>query len=362
MTTRPRLSTFLRVLALGLVLLPLAGCKSDQDRDGGTTPADGGDTPGPDPMLDATAPAEPPVNGSAGCVNGTLEPGSTMAMLEHDGVPRDYVLHVPAGYDASTPVPLIVNMHGFLSNYVEQPGLTGMSELADERGVLVVYPNGAGELPAWNGGDCCAFGADAQDDVGFVSALIDTISEQACVDVTRVYATGYSNGGFLSHRLACELSDRIAAIATVAGVLGVPPETCTPEREVPVLMFHGDADMTVPYAGGSPMGWELLYPDQTPPVFRSAAETAEFWRAHDNCAETTTTTFMMGDTTCVRYDGCQNGSEVTLCTITGGGHTWPGGDSNAFLGAILGLMIKDLVGVTSTAIDASEEILEHPLE
>jgi polyhydroxybutyrate depolymerase len=355
------------LLVLPAVPLLIAGCSGDDGSSESNEPVHGGEAGAAGDASNAGAGGSgESEHASAGCNQAALEAGDHASTLQFAGMERPYTLHVPAGYDASTPTPLVINLHGFLSNYMEQPGLTGMSELADREGFMVVYPNGAGEPVAWNGGDCCAFGATDQDDVAFISALLDAIGEQTCVDTARVYATGYSNGGFLSHRLACELSDRVAAVATVAGVLGVPDEACQPDRDVPVFMIHGDADMTVPYAGGSPGGFELLYPDQDPPVFRSAAATAEFWRTHDGCDATTTTSFMMGDATCESYAGCDEGSQVTLCTIAGGGHTWPGGDPMAFQGVVAGLMISTLVGVTSTSMNASEQIWDffsaHPLE
>lgn len=352
-----------RDLGTGLLLsaLLVLGACGDEDP-AGDAPTDAGDASDAGTNLEAGQDSDaeieqPAARRSPGCEDGSVSAGEQDDSLTFAGASRSYRLHVPRGYKGG-PTPLVVNMHGFLSNHLEQEKLTGMSALADERGFIVVYPSGAGTPPAWNAGDCCEYVDRTRDDVAFFAALVDAVADTACVDLDRVYAVGYSNGGFLSHRIACELSERVAAIATVAGVLGIAPEACEPARSVPVLQIHGDADPTVPYAGGSPMGWEILYPDVPAPSYRSAAETASFWREHDGCASTRTQVFKEGDATCERYDDCQDDSEVTLCTISGGGHTWPGGDTSAFEGTVLGMPIVNFVGTTSTSLNASSYIWE----
>jgi polyhydroxybutyrate depolymerase len=289
---------------------------------------------------------------SPGCQGGTATVGTTDAVLQFGGAMRQYRLHVPAGYTGQ-PSPLVFSMHGYLSNYMEQPTLSGFSTLADREGFLVVYPNGGGSpMLSWNAGDCCEYTETTRDDVGFIAALIDEIGSKACVDLKRVYATGYSNGGFLSHRLACQLSNRIAAIATVAGVLGIPPETCTPARPVSVLQLHGNADLVVPYPGGTPAGWEMSFPGVPPAVFRSAMATRDFWASKNACAAPPTPGFTMGDVTCNAFGMCAGGSKVELCTIEGGGHTWPSGNHST-IGGPLNATITPFFGKVSTSIDAS---------
>jgi polyhydroxybutyrate depolymerase len=186
------------------------------------------------------------------------------------------------------------------------------------------------------------------DDVAFVRDLLDEIEARYCIDPKRVYATGMSNGGFLSHRLACEVSDRIAAVAPVAGVLGIPPESCNPGRPVPVLHFHGTADPMVPYTGGTPLIPQL----GVGIVFRSVANTMSHWRSKNACSGFEKTFYANGDATCVEWPDCAMGAQTALCTIDGGGHTWPGG-------------VPIPAGKTSTDIDATATMLEffaaHPL-
>jgi len=288
---------------------------------------------------------------SPGCQGPAAVPGHTDAALEFGGVSRQYALHVPAGYTGQ-PSALVLSMHGFMSNYTEHQTLTGFSQLADAENFLVVYPNGAGApMLSWNAGDCCEYTETSRDDVGFIAALIDQVGRSACVDLNRVYATGYSNGGFLSHRLACELSNRIAAIATVAGVLGIPPETCNPGRPISVLQLHGTADVVVPYPGGAPAGWEMSFPGVTPPQFRSAEVTRDFWATKNGCSMPSPGV-VMGDVACTAYAACAAGSRVELCTIDGGGHTWPAGDHST-IGGPLNATITPFFGKVSTSIDAS---------
>jgi polyhydroxybutyrate depolymerase len=130
---------------------------------------------------------------------------------------------------------------------------TGLNEKADEAGFLAVYPNGTGEKRSltWNGGNCCGYAVENQvDDVGFVRALLDDLEKVVTVDPSRVYATGISNGAIMAYRLASELSDRIAAVAPVAGPMGTA--TCSPRRPVSVMHFHGTDDQFAPCrrAGG----------------------------------------------------------------------------------------------------------------
>lgn len=264
--------------------------------------------------------------------------GSGLVTVMHDGLPRTAWLHVPPGYDPSAGTMLVLNFHGFTSDAAQQMLLSEMNGASDARGFLVVYPQGVAR--SWNAGACCGTAwLDAVDDVGFVEALLDELSDELCIDPRRIYATGMSNGGFLSHRLACELSGTFAAIAPVAGVLGVEPEDCTPPRPVPVMHIHGTADPVVPYEGSL--------------TFASVEETVARWRQLDGCSTNSSPLVDQGDAWCVSWSDCDEGAEVVRCTIEGGGHTWPGG------------FPIPLVGKTSTDLDATGAMLDffdaHPL-
>jgi polyhydroxybutyrate depolymerase len=259
--------------------------------------------------------------------------------MQHDGLERSYRLHLPSDYDRAA-TPLVFNFHGFTSGPVEQEYYSVMSETADREGFAVAYPQGTGAPASWDAGACCGSAVtDEVDDIGFVSAMIDAIGDSICLDRARVYSTGLSNGAFLSHRLACELSDRIAAVAPVAGVMGM--ETCEPSRAVPVLSFHGTDDALVPFDGSEQMG------------FPSVEDTLAGWAERDDCTGEPTVTFDDGDAHCEAWDACAGGAAVELCVIDGGGHTWPGG------------RVPAVVGKTSTDISATERMWDffaaHPL-
>lgn len=265
-------------------------------------------------------------------------PGDYVRRITFDGRTREFRVHVPPSYDGTEPAMVVLNFHGYMSDEVQQNILSHMNRSADERGFIAVHPRG--EWNSWNAGLCCGYGRDANvDDVGFVRAMLDTLEREYCVDRRRIFATGMSNGGFLSHRLACELSDRIAAIAPVAGVIGVDP--CVPMRAVPVLHFHGTADALVPYNGG----WV--------PPFPSVSSTIAGWASRDGCTDAPREVYRRGDSHCETRTRCTDGAEVQLCTVEGGGHTWPGG----FPVPTLGHTTYDL-DATSYMLDFFER---HPM-
>jgi polyhydroxybutyrate depolymerase len=233
------------------------------------------------------------------------------------GISRTVNAHVPKSYDPSVAMPMVINFHGYSSNGMQEDALSQMSAKADAAGFIALHPEGTNN--SWNAGACCGMAAqNGVDDIGFVKDILTTAADKLCVDAHRIFATGMSNGGFLSNRIGCELADRFAAIAPVAGVTGVP--TCTPSRPVPVIHFHGTADTLVPYDGAPSMGF-VAVPDDF------AA-----WGTRDACTDTPSTTFTMGDVTCNSYLQCGGGARVTLCTVQNGGHTWPGGTPVPTLG------------------------------
>ncbi|HUJ70694.1 MAG TPA: PHB depolymerase family esterase, partial [Verrucomicrobiae bacterium] len=185
-----------------------------------------------------------------------LKPGNHELSLKTGGRDRVYSLHLPPAYDGKHLLPLVIVLHGGGGNAEGAIRMTGFNQKADKEGFVVVYPNGSGRLKTrlltWNSGNCCGYALDSGvDDVGFIRALIDELKKTRAVDPQRVYATGISNGGMMTYRLACELSDKIAAIAPVAGALNL--ENCQPTRPVSVIIFHGTADEHVLYNGGEPI-------------------------------------------------------------------------------------------------------------
>jgi len=328
---------------LGAAALLAVACGSSSNDGGAGTPAPAGTRPsgetppGPAPT---SPPGTTPTPPGAPCTGKGALAGDLDWKLTAGGLERAVHVHVPKGYDRAKPTPVVLNFHGLGSNAGEQIILSGMNDKSEKETFIAVHPEGTGVSQSWNAGACCGTAASsAVDDVGFVGKIIDELASKLCVDSHRVFATGMSNGGFISHRLACELSDRIAAVAPVAGVLGVA--TCNPTRPMSVFQFHGTLDGLVPYAGNPSMG------------FPSVLQTLSAWAGRSGCSVTPRETSKKGEVTCVTFDGCKAGAEVNLCTAQGGGHTWPGG-----------LPVPSL-GHTTTDIVATDAMwdffVKHPL-
>ena len=235
------------------------------------------------------------------------------------GRTRRYLLHRPPR--PAAPGPLVILLHGDAGNPRSVQRITGMDALADQEGWWVVYPQGSGWMDwpprSWNAGTCCGYARNARvDDVAFIRALIEALERAHPIDPARIYAAGLSNGGMMAHRLACELSDRLAAVAVVAGALTVP--ACAPAHPVPVLMIHGTADRYVPYEGGR----GVLEPTGRldPPV----ETVSRFWVSQNGCTGAPSVQ-RTGRVTRADYPGCAERAHVVLYTIDGGGHAWPGG-------------------------------------
>jgi len=277
-------------------------------------PACGGGAAGDDgadaPVTDATVPDAAAVT----CVGRSPQPLDDVWTLTTGGFDRSIRVHVPATYDPTRPTPILLGFHGYTLTAQIHESQSHMIAASDAEGFIAVHADGTGVVQGWNAGACCGEAlTNGVDDVAFVGALLDELEARLCVDEDRVYATGFSNGAFLSHRLGCELADRIAAVAPVSGVMGIDP--CTPSRPMPVFEVHGTGDLIVPYDGGGVTG------------FRSVAETIAGWADRDQCpVGAPVQTYAMGDATCESRQGCAGGAEVTLCTIDGGGHQWPGGE------------------------------------
>jgi polyhydroxybutyrate depolymerase len=273
--------------------------------------------------------------------------GETRGSLEVDGRTRTYLLYQPA--QATTPTALIIALHGGGGQSNSMVDLTDFNTLADQEGFAVVYPDGVDRQ--WNDGGIRADLIDTTiDDVAFISALIDELVAQNNIDPTRVYATGISNGGHMSNRLACDLADKIAAIAVVAATLwDTAPQSCSLTMPMPVLLMHGTDDPISPFEGGTiGRGRRNIL---------SAQAAIEFWRDQNGC-DTTPTTEALPDTdpndrTTIQratYSACDGDVQVVLYQVDGGGHAWPGG---------LAYARERLIGITSQDINASEVIWQY---
>ncbi|UYZ61589.1 extracellular catalytic domain type 1 short-chain-length polyhydroxyalkanoate depolymerase [Hymenobacter weizhouensis] len=257
--------------------------------------------------------------------------------IRHGGVAREYRLYVPRAYTGSRAVPLLFNLHGYGSSNQEQELYGDFRPIADTANFLVVHPNGTRDALGnrhWN--VFLAPGSGGPDDVSFLSALLDSLRLRYQIDPDRVYSTGMSNGGFMSYELACQLSNRVAAIASVTGsMVQSRLAACAPPRPVPVLHIHGTADATVPYTGNA--------------LFVPVPDLLVAWARRNGASLTPTITQVPNSNTTDGstaerqvFGGGRNGSVVEHYRIIGGGHTWP--DAPV------------AIGVTNRDINASREI------
>ena len=251
--------------------------------------------------------------------------GDAVRFLVHGGLNRSYAVHVPAPLDRRQPAALVFVFHGGTGNAESAIRMSAFSDVADREGFVVVYPNGTGRLSdekllTWNGGACCGYAQEKNiDDVGFIRAMVADLQTILSVDPRRIYATGMSNGGILSHRLGCEAADLFAAIAPVAGTLNFSP--CEPSRPVSVIEFHGTDDPHILYDGGYGPA-SLVKVD-----FTSVQYSVDFWSTFDRCNFPSQTEAETGFRHS-RWTGCAESSAVELYTVVGGGHEWPGGPGN----------------------------------
>ncbi len=253
-----------------------------------------------------------------------------------NGVYRSYVLYVPANYTGVGSVPLILNLHGYTSNAVQQQLYSNFMPIADTAGFLMVYPQGTKDTygnPFWNAG---IVSASMVNDTLFLNQLIDSLKMSYNIDLSRVYMTGLSNGGFMSHYMACFCNRKITAIASVAGTFFTFWPNCNPGRVVPMMHIHGTADPTVPYYGNSTM--------------TGADTTVKRWILKNTCNPSPSysavpNTNISDGSTAEHFKYFKTGnpkSIVEFFKINNGAHTWPGSPY--------------IIGTTNQDINASAEI------
>ena len=275
----------------------------------------------------ADAPVCSPLPHAAGNVSRTVVSG---------GIARTYEMHVPPGYDGTTPLPLVLNFHGLGSQIIEQVFVSDLYPRADAQTFLVATLQGRQTAALtsnhWNNVAVPTITGEA-DDVLFASQVIDDVAAQVCLDVSRVYSTGMSNGAQMTVRLGCSLSRRIAAIAPVAGVYFppmstsfIPDESCPDTRPMPIVAFHGTNDPTIPFDGG---------PGARGYVFRDVDDVViPAWVARNGCASGPATSVVAPGVRLTSYSACAGNAEVQLYAVfdydgdgpntLGGGHIWPG--------------------------------------
>jgi polyhydroxybutyrate depolymerase len=271
------------------------------------------------------------------------------------GLQRSYVIHLPPA-TASAPHPLLLMFHGGGGSGKGMARLTRIESVADRAGFIVVYPDGIDHH--WNDGRATI--KHKVDDVGFIARLIDSLGHEYAIDRSRVAVAGISNGAVFAERLGCDLADRIAVVAAVSGTLAADyASRCHPARPVSILQFDGTADPIMPYAGGHVAdfggrgeGGDVLSVDAT----------AAFWSRMDGCGAGShdqslpvSVRFDPTRVTLASSGPCRDGTAVRVYSITGGGHTWPGG---------MQYLPRFIIGRGTRQIDASDIIVhfvrKHP--
>ncbi len=239
---------------------------------------------------------------------------------------REFWLRVPSGYDAARPTGLVVGLHGYTSNSVELDSYFGLSAETERRGLLLALPEGTRNDQGhrfWNAtGACCNFYRSEVDDSAYLSAVITEVSARYAVDPRRVWVVGHSNGGYMSHRFACEHADQVAGIVSLAGMQNIDPSACRPTAPVTVLQVHGTGDDTVMFAGaGSP---------ERADSYPSARETVFEWARLDGCRQGPAsgpdrdlTTDPGAETRTSVWTDCSGAAQVELWAMQDAGHVPP---------------------------------------
>ncbi len=271
-----------------------------------------------------------------------LQPGkSSDESLTLPGQQREYILHVPKNYKSGVPHPVVFAFHGLGETARTMEEDSGLSEKADKSNFIVVYPNGTGTKGSWNAGSCCE--GNTSDDIEFVKVLIKDVSTKLNVEPKRIYATGMSNGGMLVNRVACEMADTIAAVASVAGTLVF--NGGAPSRSIPVMHIHGKSDRIVPYS--------------------TVTAHKQFWINHNHANVAPITKRLTPAphevTQEVFASAGTNSADIVIITIENGGHLWPGRP----VPARIELPVRLILGETTQAVSANDEIWaffnSHPL-
>lgn len=272
------------------------------------------------------------ISSSAGSTGGGPAARGEDPPITKDLQGRAYELKVPANLDAAKAAPLLVMLHGFSSSPTAPQDMDSymrMSLAANKRGIIVALPLGTHDTMLdkyeWNATDsCCGFDTPDANDIGYLAAMIDEIVAKYKVDAKRLYIVGHSNGGFMAHRLACDEADKFAAIVSLAGGTFKNQTKCAASAPISVLQVHGDADGTISYTGGPPLGVAQL------PPAPGAVETVADWAAKNRCGKTPNagaaaidlvTDLAGAETTKSIYPDCEAGVATELWTIHGGPHS-----------------------------------------
>lgn len=244
----------------------------------------------------------------------SCESNAGAQVLIHDGEEREYMLYVPSSYDGTTAAPLMFNFHGYGGKASEYMTYADMRTQADANGFILVYPQGAcldGD-PHWNAGLPSATNKSTVDDFGFINALIDELAADYVIDSERIYACGYSNGGYFSYALACYHSDKIAAVGSVSGTMLTESKiNCSPVHPTSVIVLHGTSDNVVPYNGTEGL--------------ESTSSVIDYWIGYNNTDTSPTVVNYTGGGMNVEHQRYANGDSLTAVEhykVNGGDHVW----------------------------------------
>jgi polyhydroxybutyrate depolymerase len=295
---------------------------------------------------------------SDGCGASSIAAGEEKITTTSGGVERWYFRHVPPVHDGKKPLPLVLDLHGYVEGASVHKTHSALGPFGDEKGFVTITPQGSGDKVAqWN------VQPDGPDMV-FIGDLLDEVQSDLCIDERRVFVTGLSMGAFMTSAIVCKYSDRIAAAAPVAGIRDV--EGCKLSRPVPIVAFHGTEDPFIAFDGGvGPAVANLPRPDGSGPIGDSASDQPKgpsvpkitaAWAKRNGCGPKPSEKSIASDVTLVAFD-CPRRGETELYRVEGGGHTWPGSEFSK--------TTERLTGVTTFSINADEVMWEffrrHPL-
>ena len=269
--------------------------------------------------------------------------GVSELVVDAGGAEHDVRVFVPTTHDGRSELPLVLDFHGFGSNGQQQAALTGYEDLAEEEGFVVAHPTAvpaSTDESSRNSWELADLDDPAKDDVAFANELLDLLIEEYCVDETRVYATGMSGGGLFTSRLVCDLSDRIAAASSVAGL--AYSESCDPARPVPFMAIHGTEDDRVPFDGDLTGTWfeneafaQVLFSEPLPDQFAQLARTMGCEPEGERVQQST-------DIVATTYTGCDDDVPLVLYEVVGGGHAWPSSPLAELLTGFQGYITFDI--------------------
>lgn len=238
--------------------------------------------------------------------------------IQVDGLTRTYTVNLPPNYYESSGFSLVLALHGGGGSGTQFESTNKLTEKANTAGFIVVYPDGTGTINTWNADRCCGTAMNNKvDDVKFISNLIDKLTATYKINAKKVYATGHSNGGMLSYRLACELSNKIAAIAP-NGCTMVMSTPCNAARPVPILHMHSKLDQHVPYLGGYGNGVTGISTPSLDSVFT-------VWSTRNTCTNPKQVVFSNDKYTVTKWLSCTSNASIHYYLTNDGGHGWPGG-------------------------------------